>query len=200
MHERRIIGLDLGIASEHTARFLDADGTLVAKRKAVPTVESLERLEQAPLDGAPPDTVIEVVMEPTGPAWLPIAVFFISRKHRAFRVSSAKASDLRKFLSHNAKSNGIDADTLARLAIIDHRNLRPWSSRPANRDAHETSGTAARWWMHLSELLTSARSLAASGRLADHPLLSEGILILRKLRWCTGTSACMPSRTPTEVL
>jgi len=32
------------------------------------------------------------------------------------RVSSAKASDLRKFFSHHTKTNGIDADTLARLA------------------------------------------------------------------------------------
>jgi transposase len=135
MHERRIIGLDLGIASEHTARILTGDGTLVAKRRAVPTVESLERLEQVALDGAPSGTAIEVVMEPTGPAWLPIAVFFSSRGHQVFRVSSAKASDLRKFLSHHAKSNGIDADTLARLAIIDRRNLLPLELRSADEAA-----------------------------------------------------------------
>ena len=38
-------------------------------------------------------------MEPTGPAWLPIAVFFISRGHVVYRVASAKAADLRRFLS-----------------------------------------------------------------------------------------------------
>ena len=54
-------------------------------------------------------------MEPTGPAWLPIAVFFASRGHAVFRVSSQKASDLRKFFSKHTKTNGIDADTLARL-------------------------------------------------------------------------------------
>src|SRR5664280_404899 len=31
-------------------------------------------------------------MEPTGPAWLPVAVFFIGRGHRVFRVASAKAA------------------------------------------------------------------------------------------------------------
>jgi transposase len=135
MHERRIIGLDLGIASEHTARILTSNGTLVAKRKAVPTVESLERLEQAALEGAEPGTVIEVVMEPTGPAWLPIAVFFLSRGHQVFRVSSAKASALRKVLSKNAKSNGIDADALARLAIIDRLGLHPLELRTADEAA-----------------------------------------------------------------
>ena len=119
MDERRIIGLDLGIASEHTARVLDGKGKVVAKRKAVPTTESLSALEGAALDGAPPGTVLEIVMEPTGPAWLPIAVFFISRGHRVFRVPSAKAHDMRRYFSRNAKSNGIDADALAKLAIID---------------------------------------------------------------------------------
>ncbi len=42
-----------------------------------------------------------------------------------FRVSSAKASDLRKFLSRHTKTNGIDADTLARLALIDPAGLQP---------------------------------------------------------------------------
>jgi transposase len=125
MEERRIIGLDLGIASAHTARVLTGEGHVVTKRKAVPTIESLTTLEQAALAGAPVGTVLEVVMEPTGPAWLPIAVFFSTRGHQVFRVPSAKASDLRKYLSRHAKSNGIDADTLARLAVLDPGGLRP---------------------------------------------------------------------------
>ena len=125
MEARRIIGLDLGIASEHTARVLDEGGRTVAKRRALPTVESLTTLEQAALEGAPPDTALEVVMEPTGPAWLPIAVFFTSRGHRVFRVPSAKAHDMRRYFSRNAKSNTIDADALAKLAILDPGGLRP---------------------------------------------------------------------------
>jgi transposase len=125
MEERRIIGLDLGIASAHTARVLGGDGKVVAKRKAVPATESLSALEAAALEGAPPGTVLEIVMEPTGPAWLPIAVFFISRGHKVFRVPSAKAHDMRRYFSRHAKSNSIDADALARLAIIDPGGLRP---------------------------------------------------------------------------
>ena len=51
MEERRIIGLDLGIASEHTARVLNGEGKMVAKRKAVPTTESLSTLERPPWRG-----------------------------------------------------------------------------------------------------------------------------------------------------
>jgi len=39
-------------------------------------------------------------------------------------VSSAKAADLRRFLSRHTKTNGIDADTLARLALFDRAGLR----------------------------------------------------------------------------
>ena len=65
-----------------------------------------------------------MVFEPTGPAWMPIAVFFAGRGHHVYRVSSAKAADLRKFLRRHAKSNGIDAETLARMPIADPGGLQ----------------------------------------------------------------------------
>jgi transposase len=122
---RRLVGIDLGIASAHTVRVLDESGNTIAKRKAWPTVESLGEVEAVALAGTPTGTRLEVVMEPTGPAWLPIVVFFADRGHVVHRVSSAKASDLRKFLSRHTKTNGIDADTLARLALFDRDGLRP---------------------------------------------------------------------------
>src|SRR5660397_239880 len=86
--DRRLVGVDLGIASDHTVRVLRGDGSEVCRRRACPTVESLTRLETAALVGAPVGTRLEVVIEPTGPAWLPVAVFFTSRGHRVFRVAA----------------------------------------------------------------------------------------------------------------
>jgi transposase len=125
VNHRRLVGIDLGIATAHTVRVLDGEGATVAKRKAWPTVESLAAVEAAALAGCPEETRLEVVIEPTGPAWLPIAVFFTTRGHRVFRVSSQKAADLRRFLSRHAKSNGIDADTLARLPLFSPAGLAP---------------------------------------------------------------------------
>src|SRR4051794_12810858 len=122
---RRLVGIDLGIASAHTVRVLDGEGQQVCRRRCAPTVEEFARVESAALAGAGAGTRLEVVIEPTGPAWLPVAVFFIARGHRVLRVSSAKAADLRRFLKRHAKSNGIDADTLARLPLIDPDGLRP---------------------------------------------------------------------------
>ena len=135
MDHRRLVGIDLGIATAHTVRVLDGEGNVVAKRKAWPTAESLTAVETVALADCPAGTRLEVVIEPTGPAWLPIAVFFSARGHRVFRVSSQKAADLRRFLSRHAKSNGIDADTLARLPLFDPAGLRPLDLPGAERAA-----------------------------------------------------------------
>lgn len=135
MNCRRLVGIDLGIASAHTVRVLDGEGNTVAKRKAWPTVESLGEVEAAALAGCPEGTRLEVVVEPTGPAWLPIAVFFSARGHVVHRVSSAKAHDLRRFLSRHTKTNGIDADTLARLPLFDPAGLQPLVLPGAERAA-----------------------------------------------------------------
>jgi transposase len=133
MAERRIVGIDLGIASAHTVVVLTGEGTEVCRRKCVPTAESLGWIEQQALDGAPEGTRLEIVLEPTGPAWLAPVVFFGRRGHACYRVSSEKASDLRKFLSRHAKSNSIDALTLARLAIVAPESLRPVELSGADR-------------------------------------------------------------------
>ncbi len=125
MPERRLVGIDLGIASEHTARVLRGDGSEVCRRRCRPNQDSLRELEHAALVGAPAGTRLEVVIEPTGPAWRPVAVYFIRRGHLVYRVSSAKAADLRRFLSRHAKSNGIDALTLAKLPCMAPEGLIP---------------------------------------------------------------------------
>ena len=125
MVDRRLVGIDLGVASAHTVRVLDEAGREVCRRRCEPTVADIARIEAAAMAAAAAGTRLEVVIEPTGPAWLPVAVFFTGRGHTVYRVSSAKASDLRKFLSRHAKSNGIDADTLARLPLLAPAGLRP---------------------------------------------------------------------------
>jgi transposase len=136
MDDRRLVGIDLGITSAHTVRVLSGDGTLVCRRKAIPTVDSLEQVEQAALAETPAGTLLEVVVEPTGPAWLPIAVFFCARGHTVYRVSSAKAHDLRRVLSRHATANGIDADTLA---------ASRWSTRPGCTPSRCRTQPGRRW-------------------------------------------------------
>src|SRR5215213_7149923 len=51
MDDRRLVGIDLGIASAHTVRVLAGDGSLVCRRKAAPTVESLAEWNKLPWPG-----------------------------------------------------------------------------------------------------------------------------------------------------
>ncbi|HLK00734.1 MAG TPA: transposase, partial [Streptosporangiaceae bacterium] len=96
----------------------------MCRGSCVPSAESLAAVERAALAGAAEGTRLAVVFEPTGPAWLPIAVFFARRGHLVYRVSSAKAADLRRFLRRHAKSNGIDAETLARMPLANPGGLQ----------------------------------------------------------------------------
>ena len=120
---RRLAGIDLGIASEHTVRVLDGAGQKACAARCVPTRESLPAMEARALAGTPEGTRLEVVLEPTGAAWFPVARFLAARGHTVYRVSSAKAADLRKFYRRHAKSNGIDAETLARVPLADPDGL-----------------------------------------------------------------------------
>src|SRR6266511_2018742 len=90
--ERRLLGIDLGVTTAHTVAILDQAGQVLGRRRCRPTVESLEAVEAAALRGTPAGTRLEVVVEPTGAAWLPVAVFFAGRGHTVFRVPSAKAA------------------------------------------------------------------------------------------------------------
>lgn len=123
--QRRIVGLDLGVATDHTAVVLDESGRELARRRVQPTRANLEALRTVALAGAEGQTVVEVVMEPTGPAWLPVAVFFGAAGDRVYRVSSQRASDLRRYFRRHHKTNRIDATTLARMAIVEGDALRP---------------------------------------------------------------------------
>src|SRR5215467_10519565 len=108
---RRLVGIDLGIASRHSVRVLEADGRVVCRSSCVPTTGSLTLVEETALAGAPEGTRLAVV--------------FARRGHDVYRVSSAKAADLRRFLRRHAKSNGIDAETLARMPLADPAGLQP---------------------------------------------------------------------------
>jgi hypothetical protein len=52
MNHRRLVGIDLGIATAHTVRVLDGEGTVISKRKAWPAAESLSAAEAAALAAA----------------------------------------------------------------------------------------------------------------------------------------------------
>ena len=72
----RYIGLDLAQTTSHKALVIDEGGQVVTPVLSVKTSAiSLELLFAHAREGAPADEPLIVVMEPTGMAWFPIAVF-----------------------------------------------------------------------------------------------------------------------------
>ena len=143
----------------------------MANRKAWPAVDGLAAVETAALAGCAADTRLDVVTGPTGPAWLPIAVFFTARGHKVFRVLAQKAADLRRFLSRHAKGNGIDADTLARLALVSPAGLQPLILPGADQTALDrrvraTDRLTRQAADHKRRIKDLARSCCRSARLA----------------------------------
>ncbi len=120
---RRILGMDLGVTSAHQAAVIDEACHVLARARARPVKDSLEALERLALDGAPAGTELHVVIDPTGPAWLPVAVFFTERGHRVFRPDVEQTANLRRGLAKRKKTNRIDAEVLAKLAVWNREAL-----------------------------------------------------------------------------
>ena len=157
----RLLGIDLGITSDHTAVVVDDAGSICARRRARSTVASLAGLEAAALATAALGTQLVVVIEPTGPAWLPVAVFFGRRGHTVLRVTSAKAADLRRFLARHAKSNSIDAETLARLPLVAPTGLTAVEfGSPARGSLDRRVRAVARLTAEIGRRKTRIRALA----------------------------------------
>jgi transposase len=66
-----------------------------------------------------------VVFEPTGLAWLLVAVYLKSRypDSRLVRVQAQKVVALRRYLNRSSKSDKIDSLTLAKMPFIDPEKL-----------------------------------------------------------------------------
>ena len=78
----------------------------------------LEMAQEGNADGQ-----LQAVLEPTGMAWFPVAVFLIRHSVMVYLVKSRQVADLRKYFKKHAKSDRIDARVLAKLPLVDEEKL-----------------------------------------------------------------------------
>ena len=140
----RTIGIDLSARGEHQAVIVDETGHFVSSvircRTDPASLSHLLEVAQAgSIDGQ-----LQAVMEPTGMAWFPVAVFLIRQAVTVYLVNSQQVPDLRKYFKKHAKSDRIDARVLAKLPLVDEeRNYIVWNS-PMPR--HWPASEAASSW------------------------------------------------------
>jgi len=121
----RTIGIDLGVTGEHKAVIADEGGRFVSpvlKFKTEP--QALVRL-LAEAQRNTPDGQVQAVMEPTGMAWFPVAVFLIRQGVRVYLVNSQRVADLRRYFKKHAKSDRVDCRVLAKLPLVSNEELHP---------------------------------------------------------------------------
>jgi transposase len=117
------IGIDLGAKGEHKAIVVDERGRYVSHLIQFRTEPaSLQRLlEAANRDNS--DGQLQAVMEPTGMAWFPVAVFLIRQGVTVYLVNSQQVADLCRHYRKHAKSDRIDTRVLAKLPLIAAEKL-----------------------------------------------------------------------------
>jgi len=119
----RTIGIDLSVKVEHNAIIADEQGCFVSPNlKFHSAPASLRRLLELAQEGNS-DGRLQAVMEPTGMAWLPVAVFLIRQGVRVYLVNSQQVADLRRYYKKHAKSDRIDSRVLAKLPLVNQENL-----------------------------------------------------------------------------
>jgi transposase len=124
------VGIDLAGTGEHKVRCLDEKAELCDGFGFETTPEGLAKLEERIFkDGANPI----VVFEPTGLAWVAVAVYLRARHPdcRLVRTQSRNVAALRKYLRHSSKSDKIDAITLAKMPFVDAERLNDVYLPPA---------------------------------------------------------------------
>jgi len=109
----RTIGIDLAVQGPHKAIVADERGRYITPvLRLYPRADQLDALLSRARQGAE-DSELLVVMEPTGMAWFPIAVYLARRGIPCYLVNSQQVADLRRYYRRHAKSDRIDVRVLA---------------------------------------------------------------------------------------
>ena len=122
----RTIGIDLALRQDHKAIVTDEQGKFITPVLTFPTrAEALDWLLARAREGAP-DSPLQIVMEPTGMAWFPLAAYLARQEQvTVYLVNSQQVADLRRFYKRHAKSDRVDARVLAKLAVVNPEKLHP---------------------------------------------------------------------------
>jgi len=110
-----ILGVDLACNAAHVATLADAAGRLVwSNYRFRPSIAELQALwAKVPARGR-----LQLVMEPTRNAWVPLAAWFRARGVTVILVPPEQSADLRRYYQKHTKNDRLDSVLLARLPLL----------------------------------------------------------------------------------
>ena len=110
------LGIDVACQAAHQASCADEAGRFVWSGLRFRTSpDELTRLWERLPAGA---DEVEVVLEPTRNAWVPLAAWFRAHGARVLPVPPEQAADLRRYYNKHTKSDRLDSRVLARLPLL----------------------------------------------------------------------------------
>jgi len=125
MSWEKTIGIDLSLEGKHVAVVCNAQGQ-VLNQKAYNFSTNLDEMEKM-IEKFIPQGVnrerVAITMEPTSNAWITVSAFFISKGFSVYLIKTQKAHALREFYKKHAKTDRIDARTLAKMPFVDAKGL-----------------------------------------------------------------------------
>ena len=187
------VGIDLAGNGEHKVRCLDEKAELCDSFGFETSPTGLEKLEERIFRNGTNPTV---VFEPTGLAWVAVAVYLRARHPdcRLVRTQSRNVAALRRYLRQSSKSDRIDALTLAKMPFVDAERLNEVYLPPAKLYAIQR---LARQRNRLESDMSSRKKRIIS--IVDGYL--PGVHIAFTSRWAPQTKAFLISRlNPLDVV
>lgn len=109
------LGIDVACRAQHQASLADEAGRLAwSGRRFRTTCGELEALWSQ----LPDDAQVEVIMEPTRNAWVPLAAWMQARGATVWLVPPEQSADLRDYYHKHTKTDRLDSRVLARLPLL----------------------------------------------------------------------------------
>jgi transposase len=122
----RIIGLDLALTAAHKALIADAQGQPLGPIRTLRTIATdLAEFVRQARHGMAPAEELWLIMEPTGMAWFPVAVWAQQHGVTPYLVNTQQVADLRRYYHKHAKSDRIDVRVLVKLPVVSPEQLHP---------------------------------------------------------------------------
>lgn len=109
------LGIDVACRAPHQASLADEAGRLSWSGRRFRTIPS--ELEEI-WSQLPDDAHVEVIMEPTRNAWVPLAAWFQARGAAVWLVPPEQSADLRDYYHKHTKTDRLDSRVLARLPLL----------------------------------------------------------------------------------
>ena len=109
------LGIDIACRAAHQATLADERGTFIwSGRRVFTRSGDLEDLWQS----VPKTQGVQVIMEPTRNAWVPLAAWFRRQGAEVCLVPPEQSADLRAYYSKHTKSDRLDSKVLARRPML----------------------------------------------------------------------------------